>query len=108
TCSNTSSDLQNVVSHDRRKCDFRPDGNGPHGPRSASLMPPTLTQAATPVSLRRLFASASFVGCGDLAVMDATDDSRSSKPGSLFAAIPGTQADGTQFVEDAIARGAKA
>lgn len=35
-------------------------------------------------------------------------DSRKIKPGFLFAAIPGTVADGRQFIDDAIAKGATA
>ena len=35
-------------------------------------------------------------------------DSRSVKPGFLFAALPGTKADGAQFVKDAVAKGATA
>lgn len=65
------------------------------------------TPAATPVSLRRLFAAASFVGCGDIAVSEVTADSRECTPGSLFAAIPGTKVHGADFVQDAIARGAR-
>lgn len=71
-------------------------------------MPHTFTQAATPVSLRRLFASASFVGCGDIAVSDVSADSRDCEPGSLFAALPGTNCDGTTFVDEAIQNGATA
>ncbi len=71
-------------------------------------MPHAFKQAATPVSLRRLFASASFVGCGDIAVSDVSEDSRSCERGHLFAALPGTTAQGIQFVDDAIRRGAKA
>ncbi len=35
-------------------------------------------------------------------------DSREVKPGYLFAALPGTKADGAHFVQDAVARGAVA
>ncbi|MBU6296742.1 MAG: UDP-N-acetylmuramoyl-L-alanyl-D-glutamate--2,6-diaminopimelate ligase [Alphaproteobacteria bacterium] len=35
-------------------------------------------------------------------------DSREVKPGYLFAALPGTKADGASFVKDAVARGAAA
>ncbi|MGD9857483.1 MAG: UDP-N-acetylmuramoyl-L-alanyl-D-glutamate--2,6-diaminopimelate ligase [Planctomycetaceae bacterium] len=71
-------------------------------------MPHAFTQAATPVSLCRLFASASFVGCGDIAVSEVSADSRTCLPGWMFAAIPGTTAHGASFVPDAIRRGAKA
>ncbi len=68
----------------------------------------TLVSAPTAVSLRRLFPSASLVGCGDIAVQDVCDDSRATTPGSLFAALPGTRVHGRQFVEQAITRGAGA
>ncbi len=71
-------------------------------------MPHAFKQAATPVSLRRLFASASFVGCGDIAVSDVSADSRTCESGDLFAALPGTTVQGVQFVDDAIRRGARA
>ncbi|MEJ0043837.1 MAG: Mur ligase domain-containing protein [Rhizomicrobium sp.] len=35
-------------------------------------------------------------------------DSREVKPGYLFAALPGTKANGAEFVKDAVARGAVA
>ena len=65
-------------------------------------------EAPTPVSLRRLFASASFVGCGDIAVSQVSADSRHCRAGDLFAALPGVAAHGLQFVEEAIDRGASA
>jgi UDP-N-acetylmuramoyl-L-alanyl-D-glutamate--2,6-diaminopimelate ligase len=37
-----------------------------------------------------------------------TDDSREVMPGNVFAAIPGNKADGTQFIRDALNRGASA
>ena len=60
------------------------------------------------VSLRRLFPTASFVGCGDIHVSEATERSGDCRTGILFAAIRGTQTDGTQFVPEAIERGAAA
>jgi len=41
-------------------------------------------------------------------VVGVADDSRKVRRGEVFAALPGTKADGTQFVEAAIAAGAKA
>lgn len=41
-------------------------------------------------------------------VTGVTDDSRKVRKGEVFAALPGTRADGTQFVEAAISAGAKA
>lgn len=67
-----------------------------------------LTESATPVSLRRLFTSASFVGCGDVAVSDVSDDSRDCRPGCLFAAIPGTHTHGIDHLDQALASGAGA
>jgi UDP-N-acetylmuramoyl-L-alanyl-D-glutamate--2,6-diaminopimelate ligase len=65
-----------------------------------------LSDTTVPVSLRRLFAAASFVGCGDIAVTDVTEDSRSCRAGCLFAALPGTRTQGLSFVNEAIERGA--
>lgn len=61
-----------------------------------------------PVSLKKLFPAASFVGCADIHVTSATDNSKHSGADSLFAAIAGTNADGNHFVEEAIDRGAVA
>lgn len=41
-----------------------------------------------------------------LSAHQITSDSRAVTPGALFVAVPGTQADGHAFVNDAIARGA--
>ncbi len=62
----------------------------------------------TAVSLRRLLPSASFVGCGDILVRDATDRSDCCRPGVLFAARPGTRTHGREFVGEALSRGASA
>jgi UDP-N-acetylmuramoyl-L-alanyl-D-glutamate--2,6-diaminopimelate ligase len=58
------------------------------------------------VSLRRLFPSASFVGCAEMAVSDATEDSRQCTLGCLFAAIPGRKHNGQEHVDEALAKGA--
>lgn len=68
----------------------------------------SLPSVPVPISLRRLLPSASFVGCGDIIVEQATDDSRKAGPGSLFVAIQGTDTDGTDFVPDAVSRGCSA
>ncbi len=47
-------------------------------------------------------------GAEDIEITAVTADSRAVVPGSLFAALPGTRADGTQFVPDALQRGAAA
>lgn len=59
-----------------------------------------------PVSLRALFPGASFVGCADVRVTDATDCSQKCSPQTLFAAIPGCRQDGTIFVAEAVKQGA--
>lgn len=61
-----------------------------------------------PVSLRRVCPTASFVGCADVRIAEATHRSDDCRPGTLFAAIPGTRIDGAEFINDAVARGAKA
>lgn len=71
-------------------------------------MPRWLPDLPSSVSLRRLFPRASFVGCGDVAASDVTEDSRLAGPDVLFAAIPGTQVDGREFAEDAVRRGSPA
>ncbi len=60
------------------------------------------------VGLRRLFPRASFVGCADIPVADATERSADAAPNMLFAAIPGTRCDGADYVHQAIAKGASA
>ncbi|MBP0615251.1 UDP-N-acetylmuramoyl-L-alanyl-D-glutamate--2,6-diaminopimelate ligase [Jiella mangrovi] len=45
-------------------------------------------------------------GDADPQIAAITADSRQVKPGALFAALPGTKADGTAFVADAQSRGA--
>jgi len=60
------------------------------------------------INLRRVFPAASFVGCGDIRVTSATDNSRDCQPGTLFAAIRGCQSDGHDFVADALRCGASA
>jgi UDP-N-acetylmuramoyl-L-alanyl-D-glutamate--2,6-diaminopimelate ligase len=60
------------------------------------------------VSLRRLFPTASFVGCADVAIQHTTTRSDECRPGSLFAAIPGRLHDGVSQVREAIQCGASA
>jgi UDP-N-acetylmuramoyl-L-alanyl-D-glutamate--2,6-diaminopimelate ligase len=59
-----------------------------------------------PVSLRALLPAASFVGCADIRVSEATEFSGKCEAGSLFAAVPGTHVDGASFVDEAIRGGA--
>ena len=65
-----------------------------------------LTQHQVPVSLRRLFPRASFVGCADVRVVRATERSDECTPDTLFAAIPGHRVNGERYAADAIGRGA--
>ncbi len=52
--------------------------------------------------------SASWRNAAALEVTGITADSRSVSPGYLFAALPGSRADGRAFIGDAVARGAVA
>ncbi len=45
---------------------------------------------------------------GDPQIAGLTADSRAVRPGDLFAALPGSKADGRQFIADAVAKGAAA
>ncbi|MBM86726.1 MAG: UDP-N-acetylmuramoyl-L-alanyl-D-glutamate--2,6-diaminopimelate ligase [Rhodospirillaceae bacterium] len=47
-------------------------------------------------------------GALDLDIQGVTSDSRAVRPGYLFAALPGSAADGRHFIPDAVARGAVA
>lgn len=65
-----------------------------------------LPHGRTSLSLRTLFPRASFVGCADVLVAEATDRSDDCQPGTLFAAIPGTKHNGVNFAADAVRNGA--
>jgi UDP-N-acetylmuramoyl-L-alanyl-D-glutamate--2,6-diaminopimelate ligase len=67
-----------------------------------------LHRVREPVSLRRLFPTASFVGCGDVRVYDATEHSSECSAGLLFAAKPGRSHDGSAFAHEAVRNGASA
>ena len=45
---------------------------------------------------------------GAVRISGVHDDSRAVQPGGLFVAIPGTRADGRQYIDDAVRRGAAA
>ena len=47
-------------------------------------------------------------GVEDLVIKEVRDDSRLVEPGDLFVAVPGSQADGRQFIGEALNRGAVA
>ena len=48
---------------------------------------------------------AAWMLCADVAVTGITADSRTVKPGMIFAALPGARFDGRDFIADAVARG---
>lgn len=50
--------------------------------------------------------SALIKGAGDIPVTGLTSDSRQVKPGMIFAAVPGTQFDGRDYIPQAIKNGA--
>ncbi|MCE9548641.1 MAG: UDP-N-acetylmuramoyl-L-alanyl-D-glutamate--2,6-diaminopimelate ligase [Planctomycetia bacterium] len=60
------------------------------------------------VSLRELLPDARFQGVADLQVTACSTDSRTCRPGDLFVAICGSETDGHEHVDEAIARGAVA
>lgn len=47
-------------------------------------------------------------GTGDIEITGLSSDSRTVRPGVVFAAMPGTKADGGRFIADAAAKGAVA
>lgn len=49
-----------------------------------------------------------LVGDAKVVITSITSDSRKVKPGSLFVAMPGVNADGTKFIPDALRNGAAA
>jgi len=71
-------------------------------------MPQWIPKIPVTVNLRRLFPAASFVGCGDIRTLFATDKSFECRPKSVFAVIRGNKSDGHQYISDAVARGATA
>lgn len=58
------------------------------------------------VSLRRLLPQATFVGCTNLCVIDAVENSTDVREGTLFAVIRGTRVDAHQYINEAYIRGA--
>ncbi len=69
---------------------------------------PQIAARLAPVRLRILFPTAQFIHCEDIAAAEPTERSQDCRPGSLFAAIPGTKSDGTEYIPDALQRGAAA
>ncbi len=55
-----------------------------------------------------LMPGATIIGDGALAITGLSADSRAVKPGYLFAALSGVQADGARYLDDALAHGAVA
>lgn len=70
-------------------------------------MPDTIS-CATGVRLRQLLPEANFVGTDDIVVRACTADSRTCRPGDLFAALMGSHVDGHDYVSQAVQRGAAA
>ena len=65
------------------------------------------------VSLKRLLGEAGlaggeFIGCDDIRVTSCVSHSEQCLPGDLFVAIDGAEADGHDYVCDALNRGAAA
>ncbi len=60
------------------------------------------------ISLRQTLPEAEFIGAADLRVTSCCADSRACRPGDLFVAIAGEQADGHAYVRQAAERGAVA
>ncbi len=58
--------------------------------------------------IARLSPPPNWRGAGELEVTAVTADSRQVAPGVLFAALPGSRADGCEFIAEAVARGAPA
>ena len=71
-------------------------------------MPSKQTTVRSPISLRRLFPQASFVGCADIGVQRATEHSDRCDQSTLFAALPGTRTHGESHIAAALDRGAAA
>jgi UDP-N-acetylmuramoyl-L-alanyl-D-glutamate--2,6-diaminopimelate ligase len=67
-----------------------------------------LLRSNSALSLREILPGAHFVGATDIRVSGCSADSRQCKPGDTFVAIRGTQHDGHDFIDQAIARGAAA
>lgn len=60
------------------------------------------------VSLRRLLPEAEIVGAEDIYVRACSADSRRVAPGQLYAALAGKNADGHDYIPEALAQGAAA
>lgn len=60
------------------------------------------------LSLRTLLPEAEILGTDDIRVARCTADSRQVRPGDVFAALPGSQHDGQEFIAEAVAKGAGA
>jgi UDP-N-acetylmuramoyl-L-alanyl-D-glutamate--2,6-diaminopimelate ligase len=60
------------------------------------------------MKLQTLAGADTPAGCGEVDIAGLTADSRQVRPGWLFAAMPGSKADGARFVPEALSRGAAA
>jgi UDP-N-acetylmuramoyl-tripeptide--D-alanyl-D-alanine ligase len=76
-------------------------------PGTAATVQPGQTAARPPrLGREHLVPEHRVEGEAGIAFTDVVIDSRDVRPDSLFVALPGTQTDGHQFVQDALARGA--
>ncbi|HEX3727547.1 MAG TPA: UDP-N-acetylmuramoyl-L-alanyl-D-glutamate--2,6-diaminopimelate ligase, partial [Pirellulales bacterium] len=64
--------------------------------------------ATIAVNLREVLAAAEFIGQRDVQVASCSSDSRTCRPGDVFVALRGSNFDGHDFVDEALARGAVA
>lgn len=68
---------------------------------------PPIAHRPRAVRLRALFPDAEFLGCTDIEVANVTERSADCRPGLMFAAIPGTKRNGTEFIAEAVRLGAE-
>ena len=68
----------------------------------------TIPEGGRRVRLRQVLPDAEFLGADDIEVTSCVRDSRQVRPGDLFAAWPGSRADGHDFVAQALAQGCAA
>ena len=61
-----------------------------------------------PLTLRRLFPAARFIGDQDIPVSSVSTDASSCQPGELFVAILDADRDGHDDIREAVHRGAAA
>lgn len=67
---------------------------------------PQFAERPLAVRLRALFPTAELLGSPDIEITHITERSADCQPGGMFAAIPGTQRNGAEFIAEALQRGA--